>query len=67
MKRKPTVPEESEQDITIEELESPIDQSKKNKDKESGKDDISYELLNTLGPKANKYNKCWDWNGIPVK
>ena len=70
MKRKPTVPEECEQDITIEELERAIDQSKKNK--ASGEDDIPYEFLKNLGPKAKElllflYNKCWEGNGIPVK
>ena len=46
MKRKPYVPEESEQDITIEELERAIDQSKKNK--ASGEDKIPYEFLKNL-------------------
>ena len=70
MKRRPTVPEESEQDITMVELERAIDQSKKNK--ASGEDDIPYEFLKNLGPKAKElllflYNKCWEGNGIPVK
>ena len=70
MKRHPTVPEESEQDINMVELERAIDESKNNKS--AGEDDIPYEFLKNLGPRAKElllhiYNKCWEGEGIPVK
>ena len=46
MKKRPTLPEESEQDITMEELEGAIDESKINR--ASGEDDLQYEFLNNL-------------------
>ena len=42
----------SEQDITMEELERAIDESKRNK--ASGEDNIPYEFLNNLGSKAKE-------------
>ena len=53
MKRKPYVPEESEQDIAIEELERAIDKSKNNK--ASGEDEIPYEFLKNI---AMTHLKC---------
>jgi hypothetical protein len=65
-----TVPEESEQDITLEELEKSIDISKANK--AAGEDDIPYEFLKMLGPKAKQlllhlFNRCWRGEGVPTK
>ena len=50
MKKRPTFPEESEQDVTMEELERAINESKRNK--ASGGDYIPYELIKNLGSKA---------------
>ena len=70
MKKKPTVPEESEQDITMEELEGAIDESKIKR--ASREDDLQYEFLNNLVSKEKElllflYNKRWEGNGIPTK
>ena len=52
MKRRPIVPEESEQDITMEEIERDIDESKKNK--APVEDNNPYEFLKNLGSKAKE-------------
>ena len=54
----------------MEELERTIKEAKNNK--AAGEDDIPYEMLKNLGPKAKDlllhlYNKCWDGEGIPNK
>ena len=50
MNKRQTVPEESEQDITMEELERAIDESKRNKASEENY--IPYEFLKNLGSKT---------------
>ena len=69
MKRKPTVEEESEQALTMEELERVV---KEANNKAAGEDDIPYEMVKNLGPKSREmllyiYNRCWDSEGIPNK
>ena len=53
IKKKPTVIEESEQDIRMIELERAIEESKKGK--AAGEDDIPYEMLKNLGEKAKHF------------
>ena len=70
MKKRPGVEEESEQDITIEELNRVIEEAGSNK--AAGEDDIPYELIKHLGPKARKFillifNKCWNGDSLPGK
>ena len=70
MKRRPTAEEESEQVFTMEEMERVIKEAKNNK--AAGEDDIPYEMIKNLGPKARElllhlYNRCWDGEGIPHK
>ena len=70
MKRKPGPAEESEQPLTWTELDRVINEARSNK--AAGEDDIPYELIKNLGPKAKElllhlYNRCWDGEGIPPK
>ena len=70
MKRKQGPVEESEQPLTWAELERAIHEAKNNK--AAGEDDIPYELIKNLGPKAKElllhlYNRCWEGEGIPPK
>ena len=70
MKRKPTAAEESEQAFTMDEMERVIKEAKNNK--AAGEDDIPYEMVKNLGPKAKEmllhlYNRCWEGEGIPHK
>ena len=70
MKRKHGPVQESEQPLTWTELERVIDEAKNNK--AAGEDDIPYELIKNLGPKAKElllhiYNRCWEGEGIPPK
>ena len=70
MKRRSVVEEESEQDITIEELNRVIEEAGSNK--AAGEDDIPHELIKHLGPKARKFillifNKCWKGDSLPGK
>jgi hypothetical protein len=70
MKKRPGVEEESEQDITIEELNRVIEEAGSNK--AAGEDNIPYELIKHLGPKARKFillifNKCWNSDSLPGK
>ena len=62
--------QESEQDLTMEELEKAIYGSSTNK--ASGDDDIPYEFIQHLGPVAKQfllriYQLCWRGEGIPTK
>ena len=68
MKRRPGVIEESEQDITMEELNRVINEAGRNK--AAGSDDIPYEMLQNLGPKAklflvHLYNEVWKGKELP--
>jgi len=68
IKRRTTVIEESEQEITMTELERSIEESKKGK--AAGEDDIPYEMLQNLGPKAKRflvhlYNEVWKGKELP--
>ena len=70
MKARPGVMEESEQDITMEELNRVINEAGRNK--AAGEDDIPYELIKNLGVKARTmilyiFNKCWNGERIPGK
>ena len=70
MKRKVSVSEESEQDLTMEELKRTINQAKKNK--AAGEDDVPYEFLQHLGPTVKQlllimFNICWAGEEIPGK
>jgi ribonuclease HI len=70
MKTNTTPLEESEQEITIQELERVIEEA--GLKKAAGEDDIPYELIKHLGKKAREmllhlYNKCWTGEGIPNK
>ena len=70
MKRRLGVIEESEQDITMEELNRVINEAGRNK--AAGSDDIPYEMIKSLGTKARTmilhiYNKCWSGENIPRK
>ena len=56
MKQHTHVPEESEQDITMKELDRAIDEAKNNK--AAGEDDIPYEFLKNLGPLAREVFLC---------
>ena len=69
IKKKPTVIEESEQDIRMIELERAIEESKKGK--AAGEDDIPYEMLKNLGEKAKHFllhlfNEIWKGNELPT-
>ena len=69
IKRKITAGEESEQDITMTELDRAIRNSKKGK--AAGDDDIPYEILQNLGEKAKQallclFNKIWEGNELPT-
>lgn len=62
--------EESEQDITIEELERVITEASANK--AAGDDEMPYEFLKQLGPKAKHmlltiFNRCWAGEEVPNK
>ena len=68
MAARPGAIEESEQDITIEELNRVINEAGNNK--AAGNDNIPYELIKNLGPKARSmilhiFNKCWSGEPIP--
>jgi len=60
--------QESERDITAAEVRKVIKQAKNNK--AAGQDDVPYEMLKHLGPKAmgmlvHIYQRCWNGEGIP--
>ena len=60
---------EREQDITKQEMLRVIRESSNSK--AAGRDDISYELVKNLGPKAqdmllNLYQRCWRGVGVPT-
>ena len=62
--------QESEQDLTMEEMNRAIFGASTNK--ASGDDDIPYELIQHLGPIAKEfllhiYQRCWRGEGIPSK
>ena len=62
--------QESEQDITMEEMDRAIFGTSSNK--ASGNDDIPYEFIKNLGPLAKDfllhlYQRCWRGEGIPSK
>ena len=62
--------QECEQDITAEEVLRVIKQAKNNK--AAGMDDIPYEMMKHLGPRAMEmlvhiYRRCWKGEGIPRK
>ena len=64
------VSEESEREIIMEEMTQVIGESSNNK--ASGSDDIPYEMIKQLGPKAlemllHLYRRCWNGEGIPSK
>ena len=68
LKRKTTTQQESEQDITMEELNRVIEEAGNNK--AAGTDDIPYELIKHLGPKARQmllyiFNQCWAGEELP--
>ena len=68
LKRKPLIPESSECDIKMEELERALKETDSNK--AAGEDRIPYEFLTHLGPKAKLmlltlYNKCWEGDELP--
>ena len=70
MRRREEGKEESESQITMHEMERAINNSAPNKS--AGEDNIPYELIQHLGPKAKEllltlYNKCWKGKGIPRK
>ena len=61
-KRKPPEREESEQAIRVEEIKRTLNEM--GTEKAAGDDDITYEMLKNLGPKAlemlmHLYNRCW--------
>ena len=69
LSKTPTAMEESEVDITKTELERAISESKMNK--AAGEDDLPYELLKHLGPKAKGmilhiFNRCWSGEELPT-
>ena len=60
--------QESEQDITAEEVLSVIRQA--HNSKAAGMDDVPYEMMKHLGPRATEmmvhiYQRCWRGEGIP--
>merc|ERR1712015_325984 len=62
--------QESEQDITMEEMDRAIFGTSSNK--ASGNDDIPHEFIKNLGPLAKDfllhlYQRCWRGEGIPSK
>ena len=62
--------DESEQPLTIEELDRVIEEAKNNK--AAGEDEIPYEFLKNLGPHAKEallhlYQRCWQGEDIPTK
>ena len=62
--------DESEQDIKMQELQRAIDESTNNK--AAGEDDVPYEFLKHLGPKARNmllhiYQRVWRGERIPRK
>ena len=62
--------EESEQDITKGEMMRAIREASNNR--AAGRDDIPYEMIKNLGPKAQDmlldiYRRCWRGEGIPSK
>ena len=66
-KKVPVTPDPSECDIKMEELERNLKQT--NQNKAAGEDQIPYEFLKHLGPKAKRmllclYNKCWRENDL---
>ena len=68
-KRKDTILEESEKDISMEEMDRVIMAMSNNK--APGRDDIPYEFIRHLGPKAREmllclYRKCWSGEGLPT-
>ena len=68
-KRKDTILEESEKDISMEEMDRVILAMGNNK--APGRDDIPYEFVRHLGPKAREmllclYRKCWSGEGLPT-
>ena len=70
MKRKPQAHQESEQNFTLEELESVIAEAKNNK--AAGEDDVPYEFIKHPGSNAKQfllylYNRCWEGEGIPTE
>ena len=61
--------EESEGEITMEEMERVINET--NNNRAAGQDDIPYEFLQHLGPRAKEmllylYRKCWRGEGYPT-
>ena len=62
--------QECERDLTMQEMTRAIGQTKANK--AAGEDEIPYEFIRHLGPKAkelllNIFQRCWDGDGIPTK
>ena len=62
--------EESESDIRVEEMTKVIKETSNNK--AAGTDDIPYEMIKNLGPKALQmllhiYRRCWRGEGLPTK
>ena len=62
--------EKSECELTMEEMMQVISEASNNK--ASGSDDIPYEMIKQLGPKAlemllHLYRRCWNGEGIPPK
>ena len=69
IKKDITAIEESEQDITMLELERAIDDAKKGK--AAGEDDIPHEMIKQLGPRTKQfllslYNKIWRGEELPT-
>ena len=68
MKKKPSCSEESEKDISMREMERVINQT--GNFKAAGEDEIPYELIKKLGPKAKElllriYNMIWANSELP--
>jgi len=69
-KKRDSTLEESEQEITMQEMERVINEM--NNNKAPGQDDIPYEFIRHLGPRAkgmllHLYRKCWSGEGLPTK
>ena len=70
MKSKPKKKRKYEEDITWEEIERAMRETKANKS--AGEDTIPYEMIKELGPKARQlilhiYNEIWKGSPIPQR